>query len=146
MTETFTSEEWKRRSWEEMDASLRRYQREQQARKEKKRKEFVHFANERKKLRQMVKSRGLLQVLREMGVGSLGLREQYKIACLAADVAKAWPPFVYSETSPETWSKLSKLQRLADCPGATAGERQAALEAIERLSATAHPEPQAATR
>ena len=40
MTETFTSEEWKRRSWEEMDASLRRYQREQQARKEKKRKEL----------------------------------------------------------------------------------------------------------
>ena len=48
-------------------------------------------------------------------------------------------PFIYNPATVDRRTKLSKLQRLADDPACTAGEREAALAAIARLSVVGQP-------
>lgn len=90
---------------------------------------------QRKKLRSLIKEHGILEVLRQCGVGNLDAKAQFELASRAYRW-RPFPPFKYEPERADKRSRLSKLQRLAEDPGATDGERQAALAAIERVQRT----------
>ena len=82
----------------------------------------------------MVKDHGLLEVLRRFGIERLDKKTQHRIAAEVQHLTNSGTPFVYSRAAVDRRTRLSKLRRLADDPACTAGERQAALAAIERLT------------
>jgi hypothetical protein len=77
-------------------------------------------------------STAMLKTDSHCGVESLDAKAQFE---LASHVYRwePFPPFKYEPEKVDRRSRLSKLQRLAEDPGATNSERQAALAVIERV-------------
>lgn len=112
--------------------------REDKARAQHRNAENRYRTVQRKKLRSLIREHGIIEVLRQCGVEALDAKAQFN---LASHVYRwePFPPFKYEPARVDDRSKLSKLQRLADDPACTAGERRAALAAIDRLSTGAMP-------